>query len=166
MRSLAPSNRRLRPDRNSYAGALQACRVAADPAAALALLEEMGADGVKADQRCSLAAVAACAAAGRGGDAAGVLEGMVAAGVSTSDGARARSREACMEAVAAGGGGGFERALAALDELDAAAAVRAADRGVVERVGVAGVVAAGVTPVGEAGGGAVVPAEAVPSASD
>lgn len=104
----------------------------------------MGGDGVRADQRCSLAAVAACAAAGRGGDAAGVLEGMVAAGVSTSDGARASAREACVEAAGRGGGGGFERAMVALDQLDAAAAERAASRD------------------GGEGGEAMVPKEAVP----
>lgn len=128
MRTLSRSNRRLKPDRYSYAGALQACRTSADYATALELLKSMKADGVRADQRCSLAAVAACAAAGRGAETAEVLEGMVAAGMSTSDGARGLAREACVEAAAAeadGDGDGFERALAALDLLDISATERA-----------------------------------------
>lgn len=131
MRSLAKSNKRLRPDRYSYGGALQACQTAADYKAALDLLGCMKGDGVRSDQRCSLAAVGTCVEAGRGEEAADVLEGMVAAGMSTSDGARALAKEACMEAlskVGSGGKEGLERALRALRSLDAAADEKAAAR--------------------------------------
>lgn len=121
MRSLARSNKRFKPDRYSYSSALQACRESAEYKPALDLLGRMKGDGVRADQRCSLAAVAACAAAGRGAEAADVLEGMVAAKTATSEGARALAREACVTA-----GEGFERAVAALDLLDIAAVERAA----------------------------------------
>ena len=135
MRSTSLSNRRLRPDRYSYRGALEACRAAGDFSTALRLLRTMGEEGVRADQACSLAAVAACAAAGRGKEAAGVLQEMVAARVSTSDGARALARDACTEEEEGGGGNdgavivarkGFERALVALDALDALASERSA----------------------------------------
>lgn len=128
MRAASISNQRLRPDRYSYGGALQACRVAGDASMALRLLKIMEDEGIRADQACSLAAVAACAANGRGEEAADVLEWMAAADVSTSEGARALAREACLQESGGVPRRGFERALAALDALDAAAADTAKHR--------------------------------------
>lgn len=134
MRAASISNQRLRPDRYSYGGALHACRVAGDASTALRLLKIMEDEGVRADQACSLAAVAACAAEGRGKDAADVLEGMAATGMSTSDGARALVREACLQESGGSPRKGFERALAALDALEAAATERSAANTAEQRV--------------------------------
>lgn len=130
MRAVSVRNKRLRPDRYTYGGALRACREAGDGATALRLLQDMKKDGVRADQRCSLAAFSALISAGRKDDAAGILEGMVEAGVSTSEGAVAAAREDSTGAPEGGGGDGggekFARVLAALDALDEARARKAA----------------------------------------
>lgn len=130
MRAVSVHNKRLRPDRYTYGGALRACREAGDGATALRLLQDMKKDGVRADQRCSLAAFSALISAGRKDDAAGILEGMVEAGVSTSEGAVAAAREDSTGALEGGGGDGggekFARVLAALDALDEARARKAA----------------------------------------
>lgn len=131
MRAVSVRNKRLRPDRYTYGGALRACRTAGDDATAVRLLQGMKKDGVRADQQCSLAAFAALIAAGKEDDAAGILEGMVEGNVSTSEGAVAAARAELTETLEAAGGGGdggtgkFARVLAALDALDEARARKA-----------------------------------------
>lgn len=138
MRATARANRRLAPDRASYAGALHACRIAGDSDTALELLATMRrVEKLKPDQRCLLAAVAACLTVGRSAAAADVLEGMVKENVRTSEGGRDGMREMCqppeLEDSRGGGGGsgagsgrsdheGLERCLAALEVLDRLAA--------------------------------------------
>lgn len=72
---------RLRPDRYSYGGALQACRAAKDGATALRLLRAMKeTDSLRGDQRSSLAAFSAVVASGEAGKedaAAEILEEML-----------------------------------------------------------------------------------------
>lgn len=128
MRAASRRNRRLRPCRYSYRGALQACRAAVDDAAALRLLEGMKKDGIKGDQLCSLAAFSAVAAVGRDDKAAEILEDLAKAGVSTSEGALASAKEGLVEILGgdAGGGGRFARVMAAFEVLEAAQAERAA----------------------------------------
>ncbi|CAM9960004.1 unnamed protein product, partial [Scytosiphon promiscuus] len=80
------------PDRNSYNAAIDACGRAGQVRPAT--------DGLRGDQRCSLAAfsaVAASAEAGREDAAAEILEEMARVGVSTSEGAVASAKEALLE---------------------------------------------------------------------
>lgn len=145
MRAASLENRRLKPNHYSYGGALQACRIAAaegDAAAAasaLGLLQGMKKDGVRANQRCSLAAFSAVASAGREDDAAVILEDMLEAKLSTSEGALVSARESMLETLEGGGGGGggegegeegkpFARAMAAFAALERAQEEKAAEK--------------------------------------
>lgn len=124
MRAEARQNARMSPDAPSYAGALQACRLAGDSKSALYLLADMKREKIRPNQRCMMAAAGACIASGEHLKAAELLEEMVRGRMKTSEGGRLALR-ASFDGL---GGEALDRCRAAVDMLDDTARRRGGGR--------------------------------------